>query len=330
MTSFVFAGPLYLLLFPLALLPLLQAKRQPTWLFSSVELVRVERRSWRLRLRPFLPWLRAIGLGCMVLALARPQWRQVESIQPSHETAVIFALDVSNSMKFQDLQPDRLSFAKQLIADMITERPSVPLGLVLVANQVYIPMPPTRDHAALLMALDQVTFAEQMGIADGSALGLGIAAAAGLLVDLPGTNRTVILLTDGTSTDSAIDPLTAAQAAAQSGIQIHTVGLGRSGQSPFPQRGLQGSYTVNWESQVNEAVLQEVAEISSASYFRAADMDIHSDLPHLIVAESVNSFSSPTPQSRDLFTSWLMVGLILLLAEFVLRQGILRMLPEAG
>jgi Ca-activated chloride channel family protein len=233
-------------------------------------------------------------------------------------------------MKFQDLQPDRLSYAKQLIADMVVERPSVPLGLVLVADEAYIQVPPTRNHAILLAALEQVTFAEEMGIADGSALGLGMAAAAGLLVDLPGTNRAVILLTDGTSTDGAIDPYTAAQAAAQSGIQIHTIGLGLPGQAPFPQHGLQGSYTVNWESQVDETVLQEIAEISDASYFRAADLEIQTDLPRLIAASSVNSFATPTSQPRELFALWLGVGLTLLLAEFVMRQSILSMLPEAG
>ncbi len=329
MSDIQFAAPFYLLLLPLAALPLLRAKRQPTWSFSHIGLVWGKRRSWRLRLRPFLPWLRAIGLGCLVLALARPQWRQTESIQPSYDTVVVFALDVSNSMKFQDLQPDRLSFAKQLIADMVAERPSVPLGLVLIANQAYIQAPPTRDHAALLVALDQVAFAEQMGIADGSALGLGIAAAAGLLVDLPETNRAVILMTDGTSTDSAIDPLVATEAAVQSGIQIHAVGLGQSGQAPFPQHGLQGSYTVNWESQVDETVLQNIAKISDASYFRAADLDIQTDLPHLIAPESVNSFLSPAPQPRELFALWLGIGLALLLVEFMMRQSILRVLPEA-
>lgn len=323
--NFHFASPTTLLLLLLAALPLLPARR-PTLRFSHVALVRSAHRSWRLRLRPLLPWLRAAGLALLVLALARPQLSRTLAVAAEAETAVVFALDVSNSMMARDLQPDRLGAAKEMIAAAIDARPHDAFGLVLFAGRAIIQVPPTRDHAALHAALAQVGTARQMGIADGTALGLGIAAAAGLLADTPAPHRAVILLTDGVSTDEAISPETAAAAAAQLGIQVHTVAIGQSGLAPFPQSGPQGDYLVYWQSQLDETVLQTVAELTGATFSQSIDRRTLRQTTAVLTAPTA---APPLLQQVDELFAWLIGGgLALLLLDWTLRHTALRLLPE--
>lgn len=324
--NFHLVAPAFLLLLPLALLPLLRARRRATLPFSHTPLLHTARRSWRLRLRPWLPRLHAVGLALLILALARPQWREAQQIQSGAETAVVFALDISNSMMAQDLQPDRLTAAKQLIADVVADNPAVPFGLVLFAERAYVQTPPTRDHAALRNRLDAITFATQAGIPDGTALGTGIATAAGLLADTPAAGRTVVLLTDGTNTDPAIDPQIAAAAAAQFDIAVHTVGIGRPGLAPFPQRGADGPYLVYWESPLDEATLETVAAATNATYTRAPDAD---SLQQLVTTLDTTAVVQPPIhwQARDLFPWLIGLALLLLLPVVALQQTLLRTVP---
>lgn len=323
------ASPHFLLLLPLALLPLWRARRPATLTFSQLALVQTARRSWRLRLRPWLPPLQAAGLALLLLALARPQTRQPQAPLPQAETAVVFALDVSNSMTARDLIPDRLTAAKGMIAEMLTAQPQTAFGLVLFAGRAVVAAPPTRDHAVLRQVLAQADFAGRMGMPDGTALGAGIAAAAGLLVDAPADRRFVVLLTDGVSTDAALDPARAAQAAAQLNIPIYTVGLGQSGLVPFPQQGPQGEYLVYWESPLDEAGLQAIAADTDAAYARTVDALTLRQTTAVLLTETAASTPPPGWHMRDWYAPLLGIGLALLLLAHAAQHTALRTLPEA-
>jgi hypothetical protein len=141
-----------------------------------------------------------------------------------------------------------------------------------------------------------------------------------------------VLLTDGVNTDTALDPLVVAQATAQLGIQVFTVGLGRPGAVPFPQQGANGPYVVQWESLLDEALLQKVAEQTNATYLRVTAATAE-DLPVLALPKPTavsTKIALPILPPVDLFP-WLIIGAVgLLLVELWLGQTILFTLPEDG
>lgn len=332
MADFHFANPAYLWLLPLALLPL-WAQRQAALLpFSQAALVAPRRRSWRLWLRPFLPWLQAVGIVLWVIALARPQLSRTEWVMYESETAVIFTLDISNSMKAQDLAPNRLAAAKQMIAAVVSGQPATQFGLVLFANRAYIQLPPTYDHALFLHTLSQVGLAEQMGLPDGTALGLGLGTATGLLADVAAEQRLIVLFTDGQNTEPSSDPVAASQTANQQGIQVHTIAIGKPGLVPFPQPKTEGETSVvYWQSPLDEAILQEVAAAGGGFYGRATDENPIRQLTGQLL--SVTAVAQPpliVEQTQELYFILLGNGLLLLLISFSLRQTVLRQLPEAA
>lgn len=328
MSQFHFADPTYFWLLPLALLPLLAQFRAKSFTFSQIRLVVSTKKSWRLRVRPFLPYLQTIGLLLLVAALARPQHTRTEQILFESETAVLFALDISNSMKAQDLQPNRLTAAKEMIATVIAERPTTQFGLVLFAQNAYIQLPPTYDHALFLQTLDQVNLAEPMGLPDGTALGAGLATAASLLTDSPADKRQIVLVTDGVNTEPAADPILAAQAAQQLGIQVQAIAIGQPGLVPFPQTN---GAVVFWDSPLNEAVLRDVAEAGGGFYGRATDETLMQQLTaQLLVATAVSQPPITTQQTTELYPWFVAAGLLFLLTSQALRQTALRQLPEVA
>lgn len=325
---FHFASPLYLLLLALPVVLVLQRRQAVTLPYSQVAQIRPSRLSWRLRIRPYLPWLRALGLTLLILALARPRWGQQTVLLTPTDTEIVLALDISPSMRAQDLTPqNRLGAAQAMLADLIAVRPYDRIGLVAFAGDAFVQTPPTRNHAEVLHALSAVSFADQLGVEDGTALGLGLATAAGLLAQSAAPNRLVVLLTDGASTDQRLTPLVAAKAAADADVRVHTVGIGQPGLVPFPQSGPDGVYTAYWESPLDEAVLHEIAAVTGGSYTRAQD-DLSMQRVVTAVAAAASARSQP-PQilthQRDLFPWLLALGLGLLLLEMALRQRLLHL-----
>lgn len=326
MSQFHFADLVYFWLLPLALLPLLAQFRAKSFTFSQIRLVASTQKSWRLRLRPFLPYLQTIGLLLLIVALARPQQSRTEQLTFESETAVLFALDISNSMKAQDLLPNRLTAAKQMLATVVTERPTTQFGLVLFAQNAYIQLPPTYDHSLFLRTLEQVNLAEQMGLPDGTTLGAGIATAASLLADAAADTQQIILVTDGVNTEPTADPVLAAQAAQQLGMQMHTIAIGQPGLVPFPQAN---DAVVFWDSPLNEAVLRDVAEAGDGFYGRATDELLMQQLTaQLLAATAVSQPPITTQKTTELYPWFVAAGLILLFASQTLRQTALRQLPE--
>lgn len=325
------ASPAYLTCFLLILIYLLP-RRTHGLHFSHLGLLPVGA-SWRLRLRPLRKILRIAVMSLVVLALARPQMTPPPQPTAVPDAALVIALDISNSMRAQDLLPDRLTVARQLVAEVIAERPLLPIGLVLIAEQAIIHTPPTRSHDQLLAQLAQVSFAEEMGLVDGTALGGGVATAAAMLARIPAAERQILLFTDGVNTDAALDPLTVAQTAAALNIQIFTVGLGRPGVVPFPQQGVNGTYVVQWESLLDETLLQTMATATAASYVRITAADLTAadpaNLPTLTLPTTTAVATTlPAAPPVDLFPWLIAAAVTLLLLELWLGQTILFTLPE--
>ncbi len=214
--------------------------------------------------------LRNLAILLAVVALARPRAGARAENVTSEGINIVIAIDLSSSMLSQDFQPDnRLEVAKRTVKAFIAERTSDRIGIVAFAAEALTQVPLTTDYPVVNAAVDNLQAGQ---LEDGTAIGTAIATAANRLRDAPGRSRVMILLTDGVNNRGAIDPRTAARAAAAFGIKIYTIGVGTEGMAPVPVgRGLFGLRYENRPVEIDESLLTDVANITGGRYFRARD-----------------------------------------------------------
>ena len=246
----------------------------------------IGRRSRRLRRIPAALFL--TGFAVMGVALARPQG--VVSL-PREEGTVILAFDVSGSMAADDLKPTRIAAAKAAATDFVEQQPaSVVIGVVAFSDSGLSVQAPTNDQASVLAAINRLAPER------GTSLGQGIRASLQTIslaesppaqnyysnrspaptpapTPVPAgthTSAVIVLLTDGENNETP-DPASAAQAAADQGVRIFTVGLGSTAGTTLDLNGFQV------HTQLNEPLLQQVAAVTQGAYFRAEDaQQLHS------------------------------------------------------
>ena len=322
-----------LLLMPLlAAWPLL-AKRwsRPSGLrYAAVKLAGESSHSWRIGLRPVLTALRILALALIIIAVARPQTGQARDIIKGEGLNIALALDISGSMASLDFEPqNRLEAAKRVISDFVQGRPYDQIGLVVFASNAFSQSPPTTDHNVLLRLLKRTELSTDLGIDDGTAIGMGLANAGNMLKDSDAKTKVIILLTDGVNNAGQIDPLTAAEAAEALGIKVYTIGMGRPGQVPVPGVDVSGPERLTYqESTLDEATLQEIADITGGRYFRAEDTaglkQIYNEIDSL---EKTQIEVERYTRYQELM-AWLLVpALGLVVTEMSLRKTVFRKLP---
>jgi Ca-activated chloride channel family protein len=335
--SFRFATPWILAL--VILIPALLAARH-LWLnrrtkpatmqFSSTRLAMGISRSWRIVWRPILVLMRLSAIALALIALARPQIVQGQETITGEGVEIALALDISGSMASLDFEPqNRLQASKQVITDFIAERPYDKIGLVIFAHEAFSQSPLTLDHNMVTRSMDQVELAGDLGLDDGTAIGLGIANAANMLTNSDAESKIIILLTDGVNNAGQIDPLTAAEAAKALGIKVYTIGAGRPGEVPVPVQSLfGGNQVVYQESMLDEATLQQVADITGGMYFRAEDTNglraVYDEINNMEKSQvEVQVFN----QYHELAGYLLVPAVFIFLAEAVLRNTTFRKIP---
>lgn len=323
---------LSLLIIPLilAMWPVIKPSRPASLRYADVSLAGRGPRSWRVAARPWLSALRLLTMALVIIALARPQAGQARELIRGEGVDIALALDISGSMSSLDFEPqNRLAAAKQVIADFIEARPYDRLGLVVFASNAFSQSPPTVDHAVLFRLLEQIQLAPELNIEDGTAIGLGLANAANMLKNSTTDSRVVILLTDGVNNAGQIDPLTAAQAARTLGIKVYTIGMGKTGQVPFPARDIFGNQTVVYqESVLDEETLQQIAETTGGLFFQAEDTQSLQEVYNQIDELEKSEFDIQIYTTYQELAIWVLLpALLLFLLEMGLRQTILRTLP---
>jgi Ca-activated chloride channel family protein len=286
--------------------------------------------SWRVRFRPLLPLLRYFTLALLILALARPQTGQGREVVTGQGIDIALALDISGSMASLDFQPDnRLEAAKGVIQDFVDAREFDRIGLVVFASEAFNQSPLTTDHNVLKRMLEQTELATDLGIQDGTAIGLGVANATNMLADSEATSKVVILLTDGVNNSGQIDPMTAANAAAALGVKVYTIGAARQGEVPVPMRDIFGNQQIVYQDSVlDEEALQRIAETTGGLYFRAEDTEglqqIYDQINALERSEiEVTNYT----QYQELAGFLMAPSLVVLVLEMLMRQTIFRKIP---
>lgn len=275
-----------------------------------------------IRHLPFL--LRTIALVMIIIAIARPRSSTKMDKIDTEGIDIVLAMDVSTSMLARDFTPDRISAAKDIAIEFISQRPSDRMGIVVFAGESYTQCPLTTDRATLINLMKEI---ETGLIEDGTAIGNGLATAVARMQNSDAKSRVVILLTDGVNNSGEITPQTAADIAKTYGIRVYTIGVGANGTAPYPVMAPWGVQMQNVEVEIDENLLKNIAETTGGRYFRATDntklSEIYSEINKMEKARTtIDSF----PIYKELFTGFALIALACLLLE-VLIGFILRRLP---
>lgn len=276
-----------------------------------------------LRHAPML--LRTVALSMIIIAIARPRSSSKMDKIDTEGIDIVLAMDVSTSMLARDFTPDRISAAKDIAIEFISQRPSDRIGIVVFAGESYTQCPLTTDRATLINLMKEI----QTGlIEDGTAIGNGLATAVARMQGSDAKSRVVILLTDGVNNRGEITPQTAADIAKTYGIRVYTIGVGANGTAPYPVITPWGVQMQDVEVEIDEDLLKGIAETTGGRYFRATDntklSEIYSEINKMEKARTtIDSF----PVYKELFMDFALVALICLLLEVVVNAFILKRLP---
>ncbi|MBQ9400531.1 MAG: VWA domain-containing protein [Bacteroidales bacterium] len=268
--------------------------------------------------------LRTVALVMIVIAIARPRSSsEVEKID-TEGIDIILAMDVSTSMLARDFNPDRISAAKDIAIEFIAQRPSDRMGIVVFAGESYTQCPLTTDRATLINLMKEV---QTDLIADGTAIGNGLATAVARMKDSDAKSRVVILLTDGVNNSGEIAPETAAEIAKTYGVRVYTIGVGANGTAPYPVMTPWGVQLQQMQVEIDETLLKNIAQATGGRYFRATDntklSEIYSEINKMEKARTtIDSF----PVYKELYGRFAVVALICLLLELLIRL-LIRRLP---
>jgi Ca-activated chloride channel family protein len=283
-------------------------------------------------LRHVLLLLRAAGFCFLVVALARPQQQHVEVEVNTEGVDIMLILDISESMKALDFKPDdRLTTAKRALSDFVKRREHDRIGLVLFGARAFTRCPLTSDYGVLLQMIEAADYTDFSNM---TAIGTAIATAANRLKDSPAKSKVIILLTDGANNAGDIPPQTAAKAAAELGIRIYTVGVGREGKVPFPVEAVNpvtGQRTTRiqmMDSDIDEQELKEIARIADGRFFRAQNTEELNEIYREIDRMEKTEIKSITHVSySEYFYKWLWIGFLILMAEMLLQNTVFRRIP---
>jgi Ca-activated chloride channel homolog len=299
--------------------------REAAVAISSEEVVRT-RQSIRARTYRFLPALRFAAILLLVIALSRPGKGIHYSSVKNLGVDIMITMDVSLSMLAEDFQPkNRLAVSKQVIKDFVARRKTDRIGMVVFAGEAYLQCPLTLEHQMIQDIAGEVDF-ESVHV-DGTAIGDAIALATARMMDSKAKSRVILLVTDGMNNRGSIDPETAAKAAAEMGIKIYAVGIGKKGETvPYPS----GIPMIKQQIMVDidEDSLKNIADITGGKYFNATSSGVmwqnFKDIDRL---EKSQVELKQYHEFYDRFQWFLFAAAALFLAEIILRSVVYRKVP---
>jgi Ca-activated chloride channel family protein len=260
--TFTFAQPSWLLL--LAILPAwvwwTRSRVSPALLVArGSEAHAVSLWGWAGRALEAGPrFLRALGVACVVVALAQPQLIRTFEEPVTEGVGIAFAIDLSTSMGARDMsvRSSRMRAAKNTILDFLEGRTD-DVGIVSFGGEALTRVPLTHDHYLVRQAVEDL---DSRLLLDGTDIAAAIAEGAGLLTDSPHRSKMLVLVTDGAHNGEGLEPSRAAQAAAAFGVRIYPIAIGTN-------------YMLRDQLVEMETVLTQAAAISDGRYFRATDVE---------------------------------------------------------
>ena len=213
-------------------------------------------------------WMVFVVIGLFSVLLARPQVGSKLETVKRQGVEVMIALDISNSMLAQDVQPSRLQKAKRLVAQLVDKMENDKVGMIVFAGDAFTQLPITSDYISAKMFLESID--PSLISKQGTAIGAAINLASRSFTPQEGGGRAVIVITDGENHEGGA--VEAAKDAAEKGIQVNVLGVGMPEGAPFPAEGTydyrrdrDGNVIV---TRLNEQMCQEIAKAGNGIYVR--------------------------------------------------------------
>ena len=265
-------------------------------------------------------WILFAAIGLFSVLLARPQFGSKLEKVKRKGVEVIIALDISNSMLAQDVQPSRLEKAKRLISRLVDELDNDKVGMIVFAGDAFTQLPITSDYISAKMFLESIN--PSLISKQGTAIGEAINLAARSFTPQEGVGRAIIVITDGENHEGGA--VEAAKAAAEKGIQVNVLGVGMPDGAPIPAEGT-NDYRRDREGNVivtrlNEAMCQEIAKEGKGIYVRVDN----SNSAQKAINQEVNKMAKSDVESKvytefnEQFQAIAWIILLLLLAEILI------------
>ena len=275
--------------------------------------------------RPIVKFtLLIVALALLIVAAARPQYGQQEKTVKRQGIEVMVALDISNSMLAEDVAPNRLDRAKQMLSKMIDNMTDDKVGLVVFAGEAFTQLPITCDYVSAKMFLNTISpkLIPTQGTAIGAALQTAIRSFG---IQESDAGRAIILITDGENHED--DATAVAKQAQELGIQVFVIGIGKPEGSPIPVPGT-NDYIKDRSGQVvvsrlNEEMCQEIAQAGKGAYVRCDNTNtamraLQQELDRIATTDLETTVYA---DYNEQYQSFLLIALLLLVIDcFILMR----------
>ena len=267
-------------------------------------------------------WMVFAAIGLFAVLLARPQFGSKLETVKRQGVEVMIALDISNSMLAQDVQPSRLEKAKRLVAQLVDKMENDKVGMIVFAGDAFTQLPITSDYISAKMFLESIN--PSLISKQGTAIGAAINLATRSFTPQEGVGRAVIVITDGENHEGGA--VEAAKAAAEKGIQVSVLGVGMPDGAPIPVEGTNdfrrdrdGNVVV---TRLNEQMCQEIAQAGDGIYVRVDN----SNAAQKVIAQEINKMAKADVETQvytefnEQFQAVAWIILLLLLAEMLILE----------
>ena len=267
----------------------------------------------------------SLAFSCLIVALVNPKIGTSLETVKREGVDIVFAIDVSKSMLAEDIAPNRLEKAKQLTTQIINNLVSDRVGIIAYAGKAVPQLPITTDYAAAKMFLQNIN--TEMLSSQGTAIDEAIQLARSYYNDEEQTNRVLVIISDGEDhNDLSLD---VAEAAAEEGIKIFTIGVGseKGGPIPLKRNGIVMSYKKDQDgatviTKMNKKILAEIAEEANGTYVDGKNTsDVTETISDILNKMDKKEFEAKEfAEFEDQFQWFLGLGLFLLILDVLFLE----------
>jgi Ca-activated chloride channel family protein len=277
------------------------------------------------KLRPIVKfYVMLLALMAIIFTIAGPQFGTKLETVKRKGIEIIIALDVSNSMNAEDIQPSRLDRAKRAIYQLVGKLKNDKIGLIVFAGQAYTQLPITTDYPSAKMFISSIN--TNIIPTQGTAIGTAINKAINSFSAQEDINRAIIVITDGENHED--DAIGAAKAAINKGIKVYTVGMGLPKGSPIPVPGgrknefmkdRQGNVVI---SKLNEQMLIDIATAGEGEFIAANNIrsGINNLVDHLSMLEKSELDAKIYTDYEHQFQYIAFIVFLLLLIDYLILE----------
>ena len=332
---FRFESPIYLYL--LVLIPLLALIRYLSYRNQKKRLRKFGEPSLLKALMPdvsrFRPsvkfWILQGALALLIVMLARPQM----GTKINHEKRVgietIIAMDISNSMRAEDIVPNRLDRSKMMVENLVDHFTNDKIGLIVFAGDAFVQLPITSDYVSAKMFLSSID--PSMMASQGTDIARAIEMASHSFTQEEGIGKAIVVITDGEDHEGGA--VEAAEAAKKNGMRVYVLGVGSTQGAPIPVPGtgnyMQDNTGNTVMSALNEDMCKQVAQAGGGAYIHvennsAAQEQLDNELDKLAKKETSTAVYSEFDEQFQAFGVLALLLLILEICIFDRRNPLLK------